>query len=160
MACLLRFVAPALLLPALFLPALCFGSRANAGFGNLPLSFEANRGQFDPRISYAARGQGFILFLTGGEAVFSLSGVGSTATVRMRFPGSPGPCRLEPLEPLPGRSHYLTGRGPRDWKTGIPNYGRVACRGVYPGVTLVYYGNQRRVEYDLVVDGSDNMATR
>ncbi|HSB18321.1 MAG TPA: SBBP repeat-containing protein [Bryobacteraceae bacterium] len=156
MACLLRFVAPALLLPALFLPALCFGSRANAGFGNLPLSFEANRGQFDPRVSYAARGEGFILFLTGGEAVFSLSGAGSTANVRMRFPGSPGPCRLDPLDPLPGRSHYLTGRGPRDWKTGIPNYGRVACRGIYPGVTLVYYGNQRRVEYDLVVGPGRN----
>ncbi len=153
---LLRFMAPAFFFSALFLPVLCSGSRANADFGNLPLSFEANRGQFDPRVRYAARGEGFILFLTGGEAVFSLSGAGANATVRMRFPGSPGPCRLDPLDPLPGRSHYLTGRGPRDWKTGIPNYRRIACRGIYPGVTLVYYGNQRRVEYDLVVDPGRN----
>jgi len=31
------------------------------------------------------------------------------------------------------------------------NYGRVRYQAVYPGIDLVYYGNQRQLEYDLVV---------
>jgi hypothetical protein len=46
--------------------------RALAALGNLPLAFEANQGQTDPQVKYLARGQGYTLFLTSGEAVFSV----------------------------------------------------------------------------------------
>ncbi|MGH9433953.1 MAG: SBBP repeat-containing protein, partial [Terriglobia bacterium] len=38
----------------------------------LPLSFEANRGQTNHRVKFLARGAGYMLFLTGNEAVLSL----------------------------------------------------------------------------------------
>src|SRR5215467_14879284 len=41
-------------------------------YGQLPLRFEANRGQTDTRVKFLARGQGFALFLTGNEAVLDL----------------------------------------------------------------------------------------
>jgi hypothetical protein len=38
----------------------------------------------------------------------------------------------------------------------VPNYARVKYANVYPGVDLVYYGNQRQLEYDFVVQpGAD-----
>ena len=40
---------------------------------------------------------------------------------------------------------------PSQWHTGIANYGQVAYQDVYPGVNLVYYGNQQQLEYDFVV---------
>ena len=33
----------------------------------------------------------------------------------------------------------------------MPSYAQVKYEGVYPGVDLVYYGNQRQLEYDFVV---------
>jgi hypothetical protein len=40
-------------------------------YGKLPLSFEANQGQTDSRVKFQSRGNGYTLFLTGDEAVFS-----------------------------------------------------------------------------------------
>jgi hypothetical protein len=57
---------------------------------------------------------------------------------------------------LPGHVNYLTGRDRTRWRTGIPTYARVAYADAYPGIDLVYYGNQRRLEYDFIVrPGSD-----
>jgi hypothetical protein len=42
------------------------------GYGKLPLAFEANQGQTDPRVNFLSRGAGYSLFLTPNEAVLSL----------------------------------------------------------------------------------------
>jgi len=42
-------------------------------YGSLPMAFEPNRGQTDPRVRFLARGGGYTLFLTGSDAVLSLS---------------------------------------------------------------------------------------
>jgi hypothetical protein len=65
------------------------------------------------------------------------------------------------LERLPGTSNYLIGNDPSRWHTDIPNYARVEARGVYPGVDLIYYGNQSPLEYDFhVAPGADPGAIR
>src|SRR5262249_5590233 len=69
--------------------------------------------------------------------------------------------QLAGLDRLPGTSNYLLGNDPSRWHTDIPNYARVEARGVYPGVDLVYYGNQRQLEYDFTVaPGADPGAIR
>ena len=56
----------------------------------------------------------------------------------------------------PGRSNYFIGKDPARWRTGIPNFARVRYEGAYPGIDLVYYGNQRQLEFDFIVSpGSD-----
>ena len=52
---------------------------------------------------------------------------------------------------LPGKSHYLIGSDPAKWRTNVPTYAKVGYEDVYPGVDLVYYGNQGQLEYDFVV---------
>src|SRR5260370_40135278 len=42
------------------------------GYGKLPLAFEANQGQTDPRVNFLSRGAGCSLFLTPDEAVPAL----------------------------------------------------------------------------------------
>jgi hypothetical protein len=37
------------------------------------------------------------------------------------------------------------------WHTGIANYSRVRYQSVYPGIDVVYYGNQNQLEYDFVL---------
>ncbi len=152
-------------------------------YGQLPLSFEANRGQTDARVKFLARGQGFALFLTGNEAVLDLrkpiqkasgaqlagmalrshfeagappSGPRGIAqlpntVLRMKLVGASPNARVKGTNELPGKSNYLIGRDSSKWRTNVPNYTRVEYRGVYPGVNLVYYGNQGQLEYDFVV---------
>src|SRR6476661_6207319 len=43
-------------------------AHASAGYGHLPLSFEANSGQTDEQVDYLSRGKGYKLFLTASEA--------------------------------------------------------------------------------------------
>src|SRR5207247_1597494 len=59
-------------------------------------------------------------------------------------------------EQLPGKSNYFIGNDPAKWHRDIPQFGVVRYETVYPGVDLVYYGNQGRLEYDLkVAPGAD-----
>ncbi len=69
---------------------------------------------------------------------------------RLLFRGAQ-PARLEALDPLPGRSQYLVGRDPSRWRKAVPHYGRVAARGLYPGIDVVYYSTGRQLEYDFLV---------
>jgi len=52
---------------------------------------------------------------------------------------------------MPGVSNYLIGNDKSKWHTGIANYAEVQFSSVYPGIDLVYYGNQRQLEHDFVV---------
>jgi hypothetical protein len=58
---------------------------------------------------------------------------------------------VQALDQLPGISNYFIGSDPAMWRTGIPTYGKVKYKGIYPGVDLVYYGNQRQLEFDFVL---------
>jgi hypothetical protein len=53
--------------------------------------------------------------------------------------------------PAPGVSHYISGSDPTQWRTHVSHYARVRYRAVYPGVDLLYYGNQENIEHDFVV---------
>jgi len=45
-------------------------------------------------------------------------------------------------EELPDKVNYLIGNDRRQWRTNLPTYSQVRYRNVYPGIDLVYYGNQ------------------
>src|SRR5579859_942742 len=59
--------------------------------------------------------------------------------------------KISGLAELPGRSNYFRGSDRSQWVTNIPNYRQIEYRSIYPGVDMVYYGNQRQLEYDMVV---------
>ena len=71
--------------------------------------------------------------------------------VRMKLEGANPDPRIEGLEQLPTTSNYFAGPDPAEWHTNIPSFTRVRYAQVYPGIDMVYYGNQRRLEYDFVV---------
>lgn len=51
---------------------------ARAAYGQVPLTFEANRGQTDPRVKFLSRGNGYSVFLTGKGMVLALKPTSST----------------------------------------------------------------------------------
>lgn len=120
-------------------------------YGQLPLSFEANVGQTDPEVDFISRGSGYTLFLKPREAVLALRKTDESTVLRMEFIGSETKPRATAQEKLPGKVNYLIGNDPTRWRTEISTYAKVAYQNLYPGVDLVYYGNQRQLEYDFVV---------
>src|SRR5207237_5312688 len=77
---------------------------------------------------------------------------GASGHVRRMHPagGSPDAPAVG-LRERSGRVNYLLGNDPSRWHTDVPTCGRVEYRGVYEGIDLAYYGNQRQLEYDFVV---------
>jgi hypothetical protein len=126
-------------------------------YGRLPLMFEPNRGQTDARVRFIARGSGYGLFLTDREAVLVLPGAArgrgkaSGSVLRMRLAGANANPQVGGSDALPGKSNYLIGNDPDKWHRNVPQYARVRYSQIYPGVDLVYYGNQGQLEYDFQI---------
>jgi hypothetical protein len=161
-------------------------SKANAkwneAYGKLPLSFEENHGLTAREVRYVSHGSGYELFLTTQEAVLALRPADPRAlfprhhlaltraereaiiarqmtAIRLRLEGANPNPQTSGAERLPARVNYFIGNDPKDWHTDVPLYARVKYAGVYPGVDLVFYGNQRRLEYDFIVaPGADPKA--
>ena len=96
--------------------------------------------------------------LASGERGFQLPspacgrGVGGEGTtLRLKLQGANPAPQLAGLDEQPDKSHYLIGNDPSQWRKNVSNYARVAYDEVYPGIDLVYYGNQRQLEYDFIV---------
>lgn len=137
-------------------------------YGRLPLAFEANRGQTDNQVRFLARGSGYGVFLTGQEAVLALhaspqrnlatlhndpqlTSAPKTDVLRMQLLGANPSVEPHGAEPLSGTVNYFRGSDPSRWQSGVATFAKVEFTGVYPGVNLVYYGDQGQLEYDFVV---------
>jgi hypothetical protein len=137
----------------------------------MPLQFEANHGQVDAQVKFLSRGSGYTLFLTPTESVMVLrqreapSQPGDIhdpqattepapikqSVVRMKLEGANPSPAIDGLEQLPGIVNYFIGNDPEKWRTKIPTYAKVQYKEAYPGIDLAYYGNQGKLEYDLIV---------
>src|ERR1017187_6029749 len=140
-------------------------NRPAAKLMSVPLSFEPNQGQITSTVQFLSRGSGYALFLTPGKVVLNLErqhprsaaataqtpAAASVDTLRMSLIGANPKANPVGLDPQPGVVSYFIGNDPKNWRSGIPTYGKVEYPQVYPGVDLVFYGNQRQLEYDFVV---------
>jgi hypothetical protein len=139
-----------------------------AAYGKLPLNFEKNHGQTDGRVDFLAHGNGYTVFLTRDNATLLLrapSGEDASSTrpgppsasnrlassVRLALAGANPHAEVEALDPQLAKSNYLIGNDPSQWRRNVPHFARVKYRGVYPGIDLVYYGNQGQLESDYVL---------
>jgi len=143
-------------------------------YARLPLAFEANEGQAAREVQFLSRGSGYQLLLTSQGADVSLQSgrrvdlsprnrtkflrsfsrarrAARISVIRLRLDHANPASQIAGLDRLPGRADYFIGSDPKNWKTGIPSYSRVKYCDIYPGVDLMFYGNQRRLEYDFVV---------
>ncbi|MGD8509732.1 MAG: SBBP repeat-containing protein, partial [Syntrophobacterales bacterium] len=154
-------------------------TRVSKSYWRLPLRFEANQGQTDSRVKFLSRGLGYNVFLTPGEAVFSLRSnktfrvednperdsktrKRTAATVfSIQLMGVNSSIKSRGLEKLTIKTNYLIGNDPRTWRQDIPTYAKVEFKELYAGIDLVYYGNQRQLEFDFLVrPGADHKSIR
>lgn len=137
--------------PATTTPEAATKARVAENYGKLPLSFEANQGQFGKQARFVSRGGGYSLALAPASASLFLRTADSHAIVQMQpLNADPNPT-ITGVDKLPGVSNYFRGNDPAKWRTDVPHFAKVKYDQVYPGIDLVYYGNQRQLEYDFVV---------
>jgi hypothetical protein len=139
-------------------------------FALLPLAFERNQGQIDPRAQFLVRQPHSTLFLTATEAVFALDAqsagnvaaarsghsgavpkAASAAVLRMQLVGGNGKAQAQGEQALPARANYFVGADRSRWQSGVSTFAKARYRGVYRGVDMVYYGSRRQLEYDFVL---------
>jgi hypothetical protein len=137
---------------------------ADSHFGKVRLAFEPNVGQSDPQVKFLSRADGYTLFLTGSETVFLLKAQDRESNarsqrgsaLRLHFLNSNATAPLEASEQLVGKTNYFMGSNPKNWHSGVATFGKLTQRGVYPGVDVIYYGNQKQLEYDFIVAPNAN----
>ena len=150
---------------------------ADKSYGRQPVQFEINQGQTDAEVKYMARGRGYTLFLASTEAVMMLAATAHTgeadqalnslpataiplptartlpqeSLLRMRLAGANQEASLRAEHLLSGKVNYFIGNDPALWRTNIATFARVRYEEVYPGIDLIYYGNEGQLEYDFIV---------
>ncbi len=131
--------------------------------------FEENAGQIDfPGVRFAARGSLLDVGFADGRVLYHAKewrkGPEGTpylaAGALFALEVGDGTSRPEALEPLPGRSHYLAGADPAQWKTGVHHFARILYPDAYPGIDLVYFFDPKgQLTYEFLVrPGADPSA--
>jgi hypothetical protein len=142
-------------------------------YGKLPVHFEINEGQTDPRVRYLSRTDSYQLFLEATAATMKLRCQSANKSnvdekhanrkskraveaekhiaIRMQLIGANAAAKVEGLDKQPGVSNYLIGKDKSKWRHGVAHYSKVKISSVYPGIDLIYYGKQRQIEHDFVI---------
>ena len=133
-------------------------AKLKESYSRLPLSFVANYGQADEKVKFTSRGSGYSLALTPNTFTFGLAKQRNkeASLLHATLLGGNTAAKLTGLERLPTSTNYFTGSDPRKWKTNVPSYAKVKYSAVYPGIDLVFYGNQNLLEYDFIVSPGAN----
>jgi hypothetical protein len=113
----------------------------------LPLFFIPNAGQMGATIRYAVQTPEL---QAGFGADFAVFQVRSTR-FEVRFGGANANVQPGGEELLEGRANFLTGDQASQWKTGLPIYGMIRYRNLYPGIDATYSGSGSRVKSKFLV---------
>lgn len=118
--------------------------------------FEANAGQVKGRTEFVGRTRGAFLYMTGREVVYAMAPAkiefgAKMRQVRMEFAGAALAPAGNGEEATGGYSNYFVGKTDKEWFTGVPHFGRLRYREVYPGIDVVYYGANGAIEFDFIV---------
>jgi hypothetical protein len=120
--------------------------------------FERNDGQTDKQVLYVSHGLGYSLFLTRTGATIVLppqrkgtaAGKGDADYFRLRFAGANPRPEVAGIEELPGKSNYFFGSDPKLWRTHIPHFAKVRYANLCPGIDVIFYSRDGKLEYDIV----------
>src|SRR5262249_57117431 len=74
-----------------------------------------------------------------------------SAILRMQLVAANPAAKVTGEEELAGKVNHFTGKDSSKWRSDVATYAKVRYEQVYPGIDLVYYGNQRQCEYDFVI---------
>lgn len=137
-------------------------------FFHLPLMFESNIGQTASEVKFLARTGKYMMYFTPQAMVFDFrqsasSGekIGkfrdlppieaSNSVLQLQFVGANQHPVVVGQEALKTKTNYFIGNDPKKWRKDISNYATVNYKNLYPGIDMVFYGKENKLEYDINV---------
>ncbi|MYL22056.1 hypothetical protein GLW04_19460, partial [Halobacillus litoralis] len=143
----------------------------------IPVYFVQNQGQLDhENVFYYSKGKGCEVFFTnegasfvflggenGGQSILTEEILNpspkSTKGFRLDFRFLNGGRTITPLArgELEGKVNDFKGLGPTKWHKNISTYSEVVYQQVWPGIDLVFRGNEGRVKYEFTVQPGANI---
>jgi len=125
-------------------------------YGERPLLFEQHQAADGGMAQFRAHASGRKLLFGASGAIseWGLAGAGASdpqPEITMRLIDARPDVAPRSAEAQAGSANYLAGSHPDQWRIGVPLYGKIIYSAVYPGIDLIYYGNQNQLEYDFVV---------
>ena len=108
-----------------------------------PLHFIENRGQLDGAVAYYAQADGATIFYTNNGITFGFG----TGSLSVRFYDDDRTVQPYAREKMDGTVNYFIGNDESRWRSDLQTFSEVVYPAVYPGIDLVYSGNQRRLKY-------------
>jgi hypothetical protein len=125
-------------------------------FSDIPFYFEENHGQTDPSVKFLTRGTNYGFYFTGGEAVIAIAKSDAPSVLRLKMIGGNQKARIVGMQKLPGTVNYFGGTDSKNWHTNIHTYAKIKYEQIYPGIDLIFYGENGTIEYDFVISsGAD-----
>lgn len=116
--------------------------------------FEENWGQAYPAADYICRDQSTILFLKPTGLIANLPdslGASRYNPICMELSGSDPAACSKGTGLQKSKSNYFIGNETEQWISNIPHYKQVEYEEVYSGIDLVYYFNNKLLEFDFIV---------
>ncbi|WP_052807314.1 DUF7948 domain-containing protein [Risungbinella massiliensis] len=151
-------------------------------YGKLPLSFIPNKGQKEARVQYYTQSKGFQCHFMTNEVLLTFFESSTETpqtnlsepyliqqlaqpqmerkikgiTLALRFIHANPQVKIEAREKTDGKVHYLNRKDSGNWQTDLSIYKEVVYRQLWPGVDLVFKGENGKLKYDLIVQpGAD-----
>lgn len=135
-------------------------------FANMGWAFEPNLGQSASAVKFLARAHDATVFLTRDSLYISWAHRKPEANsaadpkadlLQLQFADASRAAATSGESLLPGKTNYLIGRNPRDWRTDVPHYRGVRYADLYPGIDARVYGGSQGLEYDLTAKPGANL---
>lgn len=141
--------------------ATVLGVRNSVSKSASTFAFVLNAGQMEQRVRYSARTAGAAFYFNSGGAVFAFTKGEQGHAIQLTFPGA-NPS-AEPTGALRGTGtvNYLIGGDAARWHTGLPTYGEIVYRDLWPGIDLAFRGEKGELKYEFrVAPGADAASIR
>ncbi len=139
-----------------------------------PINFIENRGQLDKKTLFYTKSKDYTTLFTKDsvyiEPIISKGAAsvcnhkqnnsgnntedhkgGVFRSIKLSFYGSNKDVVLVANDINQGKVNYFLGNNPKKWRVNIPTYKSITYKNVYKGIDIIFYGNNRKLEYDVVV---------
>ena len=136
--------------------ATVLGVRNSVSSSSPPFTFVPNAGQLDQRVRYSARTAGAAFYFNSGGAVFVFTKGKKGHAIQLTFPGANPAAVPTGAQRGTGTVNYLIGGNTTRWHTGLPTYGEIVYRDLWPGIDLAFRGEKGELKYEFrVAPGAD-----
>lgn len=155
-------------------PSSAINVRVEDIYSRLPLYFIQNKGEADKRVVFYEKGGGHSTFFTKDGVYLNLYGdqrsvisdqrlnakhqtlntkhqTPDTKLIKLSFISANKNPEIIGEGLQEGKVNYFIGNDPKRWKTDMPTYEAIVYKEVYPGIDIKFYGNNRQMEYDIIV---------